>query len=214
MNINTVLITGSNGFIGKHLVYALRNRHLILYDKEHDWEYLYTALRNADFVYHLAAGIKEGFEENLKLTQFIVDNLQCPILFASSIQTESEYGKNKRQQEDTIRTYKGDKCIYRLPNVFGKWCRPNYNNVVATFIYNVQNDKELVINDPDKEVSLVYIDDVIREFNSVLLNPHSIMEFRDVSPVFKIKVGELAVIIRNLKDNGRLISNLYKTYNG
>lgn len=208
-----VLITGSNGFIGKHLVYSLRGHQLILYDKENDWEYLYTALKNCNFVFHLAAGIKDGFEENIRLTQFIVDNLQCPILFASSIQTESEYGKNKRQQEDIIREYKGDKCIYRLPNVFGKWCRPHYNNVVATFIYDVQNNKELTINDPEKEVSLVYVDDVIREFNSVLSNFHSITEFRDVNPVFKIKVGELAVVIRNLKDNGRLLMRLFETYN-
>lgn len=210
-----VLITGSNGFIGKHLVYSLRGHQLILYDKENDWEYLYTALKNCNFVFHLAAGIKDGFEENIRLTQFIVDNLQCPILFASSIQTESEYGKNKRQQEDIIRTYKGDKCIYRLPNVFGKWCRPNYNNVVATFIYNVQNDKELVINDPDKEVSLVYIDDVIEEFHEVFegyRQPN--WEFYEVEPIYKIKVIDLANLIKSFKVDEKLRTKLYKTYCG
>ena len=204
------LITGSNGFIGKHLLYSLSGQ-VVLYDKENDWDYLYTALRKVDFVYHLAAGIKDGFEENIKLTRFIVDNLQCPILFASSIQTESEYGKNKRLQEDIIREYKGDKYIYRLSNVFGKWCRPHYNNVVASFIYDVQNNKELTINDPEKEVSLVYINDVIREFTK-MPRPDK-KDFHVVEPIFKIKVGELATIIRNLKDNSRLLLRLIETYN-
>lgn len=210
-----VLITGANGFIGKHLINALTEDQLILFDKENDQEFLLNALVSADFVFHLAAGIKEGFEENLKLTQFIVDNLSCPILFASSIQTESEYGKNKRQQEDIIRKYEGEKYIYRLSNVFGKWCRPNYNNVVATFIYNVQNGKELIINDPEKEVSLVYIDDVIEEFHKVFngyVQPNR--EFYEVEPIYKIKVGDLANLIRSYKVDEDLRDKIYKTYLG
>jgi UDP-2-acetamido-2,6-beta-L-arabino-hexul-4-ose reductase len=209
-----VLITGSSGFVGKHLLYALREHNVVLYDKDNDWDYLHTALRNVDFVYHLAAGIKDGFDKNIELTEFIVDNLECPILFTSSIQTESEYGNNKRLQEDIIRKYDGDKYIYRLSNVFGKWCKPYYNNVVATFIYDIQNNRELTINDPEKEVNLVYIDDVVSEFSRVLFNRPPKSDFYVVEPIFKIKVGDLAVIIRNMKENGRLLNKLYKTYNG
>jgi UDP-2-acetamido-2,6-beta-L-arabino-hexul-4-ose reductase len=210
-----ILITGSSGFIGRQLLYSLRNKQVVLYDKENDWEYLYTALRKVDFIFHLAAGIKDGFDENIKLTKFIVDNIQCPILFASSIQTESEYGKNKRLQEDIIRKYKGDKYIYRLSNVFGRWCRPYYNNVVASFVYDVQNNKELTINDPDKEVSLVYIYDVVGKFVDVLngsVVPNR--EFYEVEPIYKIKVGDLANVIRSFKVDEMLRMKLYETYNG
>ena len=208
-----ILITGANGFIGKNLLFALKNHQTILFDKEYDRDYLRHVLDTVDFVFHFAAGIKEGFEENIELTQFIADNLRCPILFTSSIQAETEYGKNKRKQEEIIAKC-NRKYIYRLSNVFGRWCRPNYNNVVATFIYSVQTGQELMINDPNREVSLVYIDDVVSEFKSVLNGEfRSQTKFLEVTPIYGITVGKLAEVIKSFNINQELLQKLIQTYN-
>jgi len=208
-----VLVTGSNGFIGKNLLCALHGVQVIPFDREHDMDYLKNALDNTDFVYHLAANIKERLDDNLGWTEFIVNNLQCPILFASSIQTDTEYGENKRLQENIINGYRGRKYIYRLSNVFGRWCRPNYNSAVATFIYNVHNGQELTINDPAKEINLVYIDDVTREFKKILYQPPPEKDFHIVEPIYTITVGKLAEVIKSFNIDQNLIIKLLKTYN-
>ena len=209
-----ILITGSNGFIGKNLLSAISGFNVSLYDRENDRNYLYDVLKDVDFVFHLAANIKGDFESNIELTDFIIETLTednfIPIVFASTIQEGTEYSKMKREEERILEDY-GNVYIYRLSNVFGRWCRPNYNNVVATFIHNVHTGQELRIDDPDKIVSLVYIDDVIREFQRVVNNP-GLTGVYEVKPVYNITVGKLAEVIQSFNIDENLFRKLYKTY--
>ena len=141
-------------------------------------------LKDADLVIHLAGVNRTDDDVNFKkgnvdLTKKIVEilkqNKQSPIFFASSIQAElaNPYGKSKREAELLISNYsdetKSKSIIMRYPNLFGKWCKPNYNSVVATFCHNVAHSKEIVVHDPKKEINLHYIDDLCNE----LLNYHT-----------------------------------------
>ena len=175
-----ILITGSNGFVGKNIVVALKeaNKYEILtIDRNNTEEELKKSVIDADFIVHLA-GVnrpkenKEFYEGNGGLTEKIVCYLRenkknTPILITSSthVVLDNDYGKSKKQSEDALIKY-SDECdakvyIFRLPNLFGKWCRPNYNSAVSTFCYNIAHDLDVWVNDPDIELSLVYIDDVV-----------------------------------------------------
>lgn len=175
-----ILITGSNGFVGKNAVVALtetKKYEVLTIDTENTKEELKQAVINSDFIVHLA-GVnrpkdpKEFYEGNGGLTELIVEylklhNKNTPILITSSTHSEldNDYGKSKKQSEDALIKY-SEECdakvyIFRLPNLFGKWCRPNYNSAVATFCYNIAHELDVWINDPSIELSLVYIDDVI-----------------------------------------------------
>ena len=182
-----ILITGAKGFVGKNLIWELRNRgykDLFAYDIDSTEEELTYYAKECDFVYHLA-GVnrpkdeKEFMEGNFGFTSVLLQKLRengnkAPILITSSIQAELDnpYGKSKKAGEDLMFAYgkeTGAKAIvYRLPNVFGKWCRPNYNSGVATFCNNIANDLEIKVNDPTVIMNLVYIDDVIEEFIAAL----------------------------------------------
>ena len=175
-----ILITGSNGFVGKNTVVALKeaNKYEVLtIDRNNTEEELKQSVIDADFIVHLA-GVnrpkdnKEFYEGNGGLTEKIVgylreNNKNTPILITSSTHAvlDNDYGKSKKQSEDALIKY-SDECnakvyIFRLPNLFGKWCRPNYNSAVATFCYNIAHDLDVWVNDPVIELSLVYIDDVV-----------------------------------------------------
>jgi UDP-2-acetamido-2,6-beta-L-arabino-hexul-4-ose reductase len=176
-----ILVTGSNGFIGKNTVVTLnetKKYEILTINRENCEEELKNAVLDADFIVHLAGvnrpkEIYEFYEGNYGLTEKIVsylkdNNKNTPILITSSIQAvlENDYGKSKKKSEQALIKY-SDECdskvyILRLPNVFGKWCRPNYNSVIATFCYNIAHDKEICIKSPDTEVTLVYIDDVVK----------------------------------------------------
>jgi len=181
--MSNVLITGSNGFIGQNLKVTLEGRDQITITEltretpESDIEGL---VKNADFIFHIA-GInrpkdeKEFITGNTDLTQKIVTILQdsgkkTPILVTSSAQAEldNSYGKSKAAAEKIVFDYadKSDASVYlyRLPGVFGKWSRPNYNTVVATFCYNTIHGIDISVSDPAHELTLVYIDDVIEDF--------------------------------------------------
>jgi UDP-2-acetamido-2,6-beta-L-arabino-hexul-4-ose reductase len=214
-----VLITGSNGFIGKNLLINLKfteGIEVIEFDIESDRLFLEKALKEAHLIFHLA-GINrpvnqdEFYEGNSGLTEFIVNSLLAlrkttPLILASSIQAEFDnpYGKSKLKAETHIIRYidnGGEGYIYRLANVFGKWCRPNYNSVVATFCYNIANDLNINISDRNKELELIYVDDIIAEFKDLvsgqLINSQNTI--RSVTPVYKIKLGELADKILSFK---------------
>lgn len=175
-----ILVTGANGFVGKNAVVALRESkeyEVITIDKENSENELKESVLRADFIVHLA-GVnrpkenKEFYEGNGKLTEkitkYLKDNKKnTPILITSSTHAvlNSDYGKSKKQSEEALIKY-SDECnskvyIFRLPNLFGKWCRPNYNSAVSTFCYNIAHDMDVWINDLDIELSLVYIDDVV-----------------------------------------------------
>ena len=176
-----ILVTGANGFVGKNMVVALRESkeyEVITIDKENSENELKESVLRADFIVHLA-GVnrpkenKEFYEGNGQLTEKIIKYLKdnkknTPILITSSTHAvlNNDYGKSKKQSEEALIKY-SDECnskvyIFRLPNLFGKWCRPNYNSAVSTFCYNIAHDMDVWVNDPAIELSLVYIDDVVR----------------------------------------------------
>lgn len=175
-----ILVTGSDGFVGKNIVVALnetKKYEIFTIDKENTEDELKKALLQVDFIIHLAGvnrpkETKEFYEGNSGLTEKIVrllkeNNKNTPILITSSIQAalNNDYGKSKRQSEEVLIKY-SDECnakvyIFRLPNLFGKWCKPNYNSAVATFCYNIAHDLDVWVKDSTIELHLVYIDDLV-----------------------------------------------------
>ena len=224
--MNNVLITGSNGFIGKNLVERLRRCEGIrikTFDIEDDLVALERHLKDVDIVFHLAGvnrpeKIKEFEIGNAGLMRTIVNMLEkmkrnIPIVLASSIQAiiDNPYGISKKQAEDILLAYSKKNnakvYIYRFPNVFGKWCRPNYNSVVATFCHNIANGLDIAISDVNNKIELVYIDDVVYEFAGILLdeNTDKNVYYSDIKPTFKITLGELASKIYQLRDIRKML---------
>ena len=182
-----ILVTGSNGFVGKNTVVALKEAkkyEILTIDRNNTEEELKKSVLEADFIVHLAGvnrpkDTKEFYEGNGGLTEKIVgflreENKNTPILITSSTHAvlDNDYGKSKKQSEDALIKY-SDECgakvyIFRLPNLFGKWCRPNYNSAVATFCHNIAHELDVWINDPAIELNLVYIDDVVASIIDVI----------------------------------------------
>ena len=206
-----ILITGANGFIGKNLVAELKNQNhmeLMEYDKDTDPTLLDIYCKEANFVYHLA-GVnrsedkKEFIEGNFEFSATILDTLKkynnaCPILITSSIQADfdNEYGKSKKAEENLLIHYAkevGAKVlIYRLPNVFGKWSRPNYNSAVATFCHNIAHNLPITVNNPSTIMKLVYIDDVVEAFiHALIRDENSSGNFYEVPILYTITLGEI-----------------------
>lgn len=221
-----VLVTGSNGFIGRNLIEGLRRREDVeikTFDIEDDLASLAEHLKDADIVFHLAGvNRSEKIEEfetgNAGLTRTIVDMLEkakrnIPIVLSSSIQAslDNPYGISKKKAEDILIEYsnKNDAkiYIYRFPNVFGKWCRPNYNSVVATFCYNISHGLDISISDVNNEIELVYIDDIISDFLGILDGRYTKPEgkFYCVSPTFHVRLGKLADTIQSFHDSRRTL---------
>ena len=213
-----VLITGADGFIGKNLQLHLAERkdvELVLFTRSNDAAQLPDLLQGVDFVFHLA-GInrpldpKEFTAGNVNLTQALCKAVceiaaatgkSLPIIYTSSIQAErdSPYGLSKRSAEvafrEAARAYAVPVHVFRLPNVFGKWCKPNYNSAVATFCHNVARDLPIQVNDPAAHVALVYVDDLIARFVQLMDGADVAVDaagFDVVSPQYSITVGELA----------------------
>ncbi len=178
-----VLVTGSRGFIGKNLIAWLAQEtdvQVLEFDLEHTQSELAERLAVADLVYHLAGvnrpqSVEEFHTGNVELTAQICELLLrngrvTPIVFSSSIQAELDnpYGVSKRWAEAVLADYaqrsSAAVAIFRLSNVFGKWCRPHYNSVVATFCYQIAHDLPITISDPSREVPLVHVDDVVQAF--------------------------------------------------
>jgi len=217
-----VLVTGSNGFIGNNLRVHLSERkeiEVVTFNREHTLDSLVSKLDGVDFVFHLAGvncpkNVKEFALHNLDLTsslcQAITDTKrQIPVVYTSSVQAElgNPYGQSKLAAEQVLIDFSARTGIpiylFRLPNVFGKWCKPNYNSAVATFCYNVQNDLPIKINDANATVRLVYIDDLVKHFISILDAVLVEPGFSDISPVYEVTVGDLVKKIQLFK-NSRL----------
>lgn len=212
-----VLVTGANGFIGKNLIVHLREKGIefIPFTRDMPLGDLTSALNSVDFVFHLAGvnrpkDMGEFAEGNAGLTEQLCDLIraigrQIPVLYTSSIQAEvnNPYGVSKLAAEEALVDLEKDTgspvCLYRLPNVFGKWSRPNYNSAVATFCYNIANDLPVQINDPDAMVRLVYVDDVVKDFLRWLDDRPMGVVRSVVSPVYSISVGMLADQIKLFK---------------
>lgn len=238
-----ILITGSNGFIGRNLITWLKHQkdiNIFLFDQEHQVDELGAKLANSDVVYHLAGVNRPKSEDefkigNVDLTANLCDILlrysgTTPILLASSTQAllDNPYGVSKRQAEDIVTRYAlqsgASAHIYRLPNVFGKWCKPHYNSVVATFCHNIAYGLPIMISDPDRELELVYIDDVMRAFQRHLVDANNRIgvTYYTISPSYKVTLGRLADLIHSFRNarntlnipnfSDPLIEKLYATY--
>ena len=241
-----ILITGANGFIGKNLCATLdRDEKYELFKVTRQTTDLELAecLKECDFIFHLA-GInrskdeKDFFEGNADFTAQITQGLEkyncrngrkVPIVFTSSRQVgrDNPYGQSKKQAEGALieygKTTGAPVYIYRLTNIYGKWSKPYYNTVVATFCYNIARDLLIQVSNPDADVTLCYIDDVVEEFLKVMEGQPTVEDGHCIIPVtHSITLGALADTIRSFKESrsnlsvadmsNQLEKNLYSTY--
>ena len=237
-----VLITGVKGFIGKNLVATLTKPEVTetyLFDVDTPPELLDEYTKDCDFVFHLAGvnrpqNPEEFMEGNYGFTSRLLDSLKhngnkAPVLVTSSIQAQSDnpYGKSKKAGEEVVFSYGKEQgvpvYVYRLPNVFGKWCRPNYNSAVATFCHNVAHDLPIAVNDPAVQMQLVYIDDVVAELIRAMKGAANRQnQFCYVQPVHQTNLGHIAELIHSFKAirgslfipnmNDVFVKKLYATY--
>ncbi len=240
-----VLITGANGFVGKNLLAHFAERkdvEVLPFTRESPPEALAGAVAQADFVFHLAGvnrpkDVAEFTQGNVGLTGALCDALQdvarttgrkVPVLYTSSIQAgrDNPYGASKLEAERLLLACQASTgaavYIYRLPNVFGKWCKPNYNSAVATFCHNIARGLPVQVNDPAAPVSLVYVDDVVDSFMQAMDGGLPAGSECRVTPQYSATVGELVAQIegfRASRDNlvtdrvgTGLVRALYSTY--
>ncbi len=237
-----ILVTGANGFVGKNLIAELRNREykeIFKYDIDTDPSLLDEYTKKCDFVFHLAGVNRPKDEEefmtgNFGFTDTLLNKLKeaenkAPVLISSSIQAalDNPYGRSKKAGEDLMFSYSREMgarvYVYRLPNVFGKWCRPNYNSAVATFCNNIAAGLPIQVNDPSVVMNLVYIDDVVNEFINALEDKANIIDgFGAVPTVHTTTLGHIVETIQSFKEgreklelprlDDALTSKLYSTY--
>jgi len=248
-----ILITGANGFIGKNLIAELNNirqektkiyplskeLEIFAYDIDSNPADLDLFCRDADFVFHLAGvnrpeNQEDFMEGNFGFTSVLLNKLKehqnnCPVMISSSTQAalENAYGLSKRAGEELIFEYSKSSnarvLVYRFPNVFGKWCRPNYNSAIATFCHNIANELPIKLNDPSVILQLVYIDDVVQELISALSGHENRNgKYCEVPLVYTKKLGDIADLIYSFKSTRENFSvpdmsnsftkKLYSTY--
>lgn len=249
-----ILVTGAKGFVGKNLCAQLNNikegkarcygdlivDEVFEYDIDSTLEELEQYCKEADFVFNLA-GVnrpkdpKEYMEGNFGFASTLLNTLKkyhntCPVMISSSIQAllDNPYGESKRAGEQLMIEYSKETgakvLIYRFPNLFGKWCRPNYNSAVATFCNNIANDLPIQVNDPSVEMHLAYIDDVVDELIAALTGDENQKgDYCEVSTVHTIKLGEIIALLNAFNNqpsnlimpeipNNSFEKKLYSTY--
>lgn len=210
-----ILITGSNGFIGKNLLQKLLEigcENIKTYNRENNVSDLEKLTENCDVIYHLAGENRPINDDDFDLVNFGLTRKLCDDLAKLSYQrrkkihlvyissahynSPTKYGVSKKKAENVIENLSeiGVKStIFRLPGVFGKWAKPNYNSVVATFCYNVAHGLPIKINEPQRELRLVYIDDVIEALIDAASKPEtSKLTLQDVPIEYQISLVELA----------------------
>ncbi len=249
-----ILVTGAKGFVGKNLCAAFKNIaegkdksfgidsniEIFEFDIDTDSSLLDTYCKDCDFVFHLAGVNRPETEDefmkgNFGFTSTLLNTLKkynntCPVMISSSIQAELDnpYGRSKKAGEDLMFSYSeetGAKVLaYRLPNLFGKWCRPNYNSAVATFCNNIAHDLPITVNNRDVNMTLVYIDDLDTELISSLKGEQNKNgAFCRVPVEHKITLGEIVDLIYSFKESrenksvpdmtdGSFSKKLYSTY--
>ncbi len=239
------VVTGARGFIGRNLIAHLRRQEEVQvfgFDLGQPLQELAAALAEAELVFHLAGvnrpeSVEEFTTGNVDFTAQVCEMLKqtgrpVPVVLSSSSQVERDnpYGRSKLQAEAVIKRYAEEAgspaIIYRLKNVFGKWCRPNYNSVVATFCYNIAHDLPITISDPARELELVHVDDVVQAWGAEIRGQRSEIRdqrsegrgqraeirdqrsegrdggvvYREVEPVYCVTLGKLAELIRSFRD--------------
>lgn len=239
-----IMVTGANGFIGKNLLQHLAERtdiDVVTFTRDNNPSNLKFLLDGVDFVFHLA-GVNRPHDENdfaksnNVLTQYLCDAIKdtgrsIPIVFTSSIQASQNnpYGSSKRAAENILfsvhRASGLPVHIFRLPNLFGKWCMPNYNSVVATFCYNIARGLPIQINNSSTILELVYVDDLIDRFIQLMDGADKMTDldgFEIILPQYTTTVGDLAHQIQVFKQSrstlmtervgSGLMRALYSTY--
>jgi len=223
--VKKVLITGANGFVGKNLQLHLAERkdvQVLSFTRENDVAQLPSLLQEVDFVFHLA-GVNRPQDPqefgvgNAELTQMLCQAVgavvantgrKIPVVYTSSTQAarENPYGQSKRLAEEALfdlqRISGVSVHVFRLPNVFGKWCKPNYNSAVATFCHNIARELPIQVNDPAAALTLVYVDDVVERFIQLLDGADAMVDadgFAVLAPQYTTTVGELAAQIKTFK---------------
>ena len=227
INMQTILITGANGFVGQNLQLHLSERKGVqvrCFTRANTLAEFPALLDGVDFVIHLAGVNRpqdpaEFATGNTDLTQALATAVadvalrtgkKVPVLYTSSTQAarDNPYGQSTRAAEDALfalqRTHGVPVHVFRLPNVFGKWCKPNYNSAVATFCHHITRDLPITVNDPAAPVTLVYVDDVIARFVQIMDGADAALDaqgFATVAPQYTTTVGELACTIQSFKDS-------------
>ena len=235
----------------------LNIEEIYCYDIESTLDELETACQNADFVFNMAGvnrpqNSEEFMNGNFGFANTLLETLKkygnkCPVMLSSSIQAtligryaEGEYGKSKKAGEELFFDYAKESgakvLVYRFPNLFGKWCRPNYNSAVATFCNNIANDLPITVNDPNVQLELLYIDDLVCEMLDALENKEHRCEFDGIDTVLtksgkfcaapithKVTLGEIVELLKSFKaqpesliipeiPSGSFAKKLYSTY--
>ncbi len=230
--------------------------NLYLYDLDSAPEILEEGVKNADFVFHLAGvnrpkDAREFTEGNVGFTATLLSLLKacgnrCPLVLSSSVQAtcigryDSDYGRSKKRGEELLFAYGEESgaqvLVYRFPNLFGKWCRPNYNSAVATFAHNIANDLPITVSDPSTVLELLYIDDLVEEMLLALMGKEHRCDFDGLTPLpseggafcfvpttHKVSLGEIVDALHAFRDqpatlrlptipDGSFTKKLYSTY--
>ncbi len=261
-----ILITGASGFIGRNLAVSLKNLRdgkdcagsleigeIYEYDFSTSPDLLDEYCRKANFVFSLAGVNRpkdpgEFFTGNCGFAETLLSMLRkhrnaCPVMFASSVQAatgSSEYADSKRLGEQLFFRHAEETgapvLVYRFPNVFGKWCRPNYNSAVATFCHNIARGLPVTVDDRNKELSLLYIDDLVEEMRNALEGGAKRCDYDGPNPVLaengrfchvpathRVKLGEIIDLLEGFKrfpetllipemPEHSFVRNLYATY--
>jgi UDP-2-acetamido-2,6-beta-L-arabino-hexul-4-ose reductase len=236
-----ILVTGAKGFIGKNLCLSLQNvgHEVFAYDLGSSDDELKTFISHADWIFHLAGVNKplkpeEFIDGNVNLTKKLIDYLtatgsHAPIVYSSSTQAalDNPYGQSKKMAEDELFAFQEKNnhpvYVFRLYNAFGKWCRPNYNSVVATFCYNVAHNLPLQINETAPAIDFVYIDDIVASFINLLSSdgrgsthilypePHYSEKLDDIAKaLYQFKASRNDFMVPNIEDP--FFKKLYSTY--
>ena len=265
-----ILVTGSNGFVGRNLVENLKNirdgkdrtrpelkiDEIYEYDIDNTEAELDQFCSGCDFVFNLAGVNRpkaqtEFMQGNFGFASTLLETLKkhknaCPVMLSSSIQAtligryDNEYGRSKKAGEDLFFRYARETdakvLVYRFPNLFGKWCRPNYNSAVATFCHNIANDLPITVSDPSVELELLYIDDLVAEMLDALERKEHHCEFDGTTTILTdggrycavptthwVTLGEIVELLRTFHEQQQTLimpeipansfaKKLYSTY--